>query len=311
MPDGNNNLTDEEIDQILDGNDPQKIAEELVPIGLGEKIGSAARSTVSGALQAGAAAFKALGAISTERGATSIGLTDTVLPPDPTENPYREQQQIREQPPEKRLKNIEESPSYRFGTSLEDIAKDYRPTEGLETSFLFTDVPSGIGSMGVAVPSFLAGGPAGGMAAMFLMETGDAWDREIKRQRDEGETLNPDKALLKSMGYGALSAAIESGLGAGMVSRQLQRAFGGTAKQAATKAAQRGVLGSFLKLLAKNTAAGGAQEGLQRAAQDLIVDGELNPNAIMREAGAGASRPRAVRCAGKLRRGPAGVEQSR
>lgn len=190
--------------------------------------------------------------------------------------------------------------TYRFGKGLEDAAEAAWPdVPGLEDSFLFRDVPSGLGQVGGALVtgSAVRSGIKAGLGKLAVKEAGDIatraglragltemagseFDDAYQRAIDRGDSA--DLATLKAGGYAALATAIEAKLGVG----RLQEKFGlkPTKIQDLAKVAGERVL----KAGAKEAAAGFSEEALQRAAQDYIVDGELNLNAVVREGGAGA-----------------------
>ncbi len=163
----------------------------------------------------------------------------------------------------------------------EDASQRFTTLPGAESRFWTGQVPQGLGTTVAGVAATLAGGPMAGAGMMFSAEAEDAWESELARQTESGEPYNPDKALLKSFGYGAFASAVESGLGVGRLSRKLRQAFGGSTKEAVQKAAQGGKLGRFLADVVKEGAAGFTEEAIQRLGQGLIVSGEMEvPEAV-------------------------------
>lgn len=154
-------------------------------------------------------------------------------------------------------------------------------------SFWLNDVPEGLGQFGGALLGGAAGaiakkgmGVATGVAMGAAGEVTDAYQRELDRQKEAGEPESANKALAKGAAYGAVAGAIESGLGVGRVLRNFERALAGGFQFKGVKALV------FNRL--KDTAAGFTEESAQRAVQDLIVDGQLSPEAIAHEGGVGA-----------------------
>lgn len=102
----------------------------------------------------------------------------------------------------------------------------------------------------------------------------DAWDRERERQTQAGED-DPLKALIKSGGYAAIATILESRLGPGHLAEKMAELG-------------KGKVNNIIASAFKNAAAGGAEEFLQRIAQDLIVDGKPDWKAAAGEGLVGA-----------------------
>lgn len=179
---------------------------------------------------------------------------------------------------------IATNPLVKFGEAIEaDAKKRFETLPGAETRFWSGQVPQGLGTTAAGVGAALTAGPLGAFATMFSAEANDAWDEELQRQAEAGEPFNPDKALLKAYGYGAFASAVEYGLGVGRLTRQIQKAFGGTSKEAVSKAASAGVLGTFLAKTAKEAAAGFTEEATQRLGESLIVHGRADVKGAVKE----------------------------
>lgn len=129
-----------------------------------------------------------------------------------------------------------------------------------------------------------AGAMAGAGALGFGMEFSDAFDREIERQAKEGEPENPDLAFAKGLGYGAVSSLIEAKLGAGRLAKRIGTALTGDTAKALVS---RGVSPQLLRQVAgsglREAGVGFGQEALQRTAQDIIVEGGVDPAAAAYE----------------------------
>lgn len=185
--------------------------------------------------------------------------------------------------PQAKVARVESNPAVQWGNRfMEDVGEAVPALPGDRESFL-SQVAQGVGTSVGGVAAGLVAGPAGAMASMWGAEADDAYDEEMRRQQDAGETPNPDKALLKAMGYGSIASTIEAGLGVGFLAKRLQKAFGGSVKEAAKAGTKSGVLPQFIKGVAEATAAGYTEEASQRLAQDLIVQGRPNWEAINQE----------------------------
>lgn len=189
--------------------------------------------------------------------------------------------------------------TYKLGKGLQDAANEASPDiPGLEDSFLFNDVPSGIGQVGGALVTgggagaLVKGGAAklgvqgaaklGTQAAVRLGLTemaGSEFDDAYQRAIDRGDS--PDLATGKATAYSVLATAIESKLGFGRIAKRF--GLGGPMKEMEAAAKE-----GLAKVAIEEAAAGFTEEALQRAAQDYIVDGKLDVNAVAREGGAGA-----------------------
>jgi hypothetical protein len=136
-----------------------------------------------------------------------------------------------------------------------------------------------------------AGTKAGTATALALGSTQefvDAFDRSIER----GD--NPNLAFAKSLGYASVAALIENKLGVG----RLMKKYFGTQEAAIKALTAKGVA----KSIASDVLAGGAEEGMQRAAQDIIVAQTLEPEGIFREAVVGGIVQGGVGAAGQAGR---------
>lgn len=146
---------------------------------------------------------------------------------------------------------------------------------------------------------------ATGPFAMFtgtITEFGDAFEREMERQKKEGESVDPEKALVKAGTYATATIPIELGLGVGRIVRKIKQYFGGeTAEEYARKIAREGwqKATDFLKERAKDAGAGFAQEFSERITQDLIIEGEPDVAAAWQEGLAGATGQAVVGGAGQ------------
>lgn len=185
--------------------------------------------------------------------------------------------------PQAKAQRVESNPAVQWGRALvEDVEEAVPALPGDRNSFL-SQVAQGVGTSVGGIAAGVVTGPAGALTAMWSAEADDAYETEMARQEKAGETPNPDKALLKAMGYGSIASAIEAGLGVGFLARRLQKAFGGSAKEAVQRGAAAGVLPRFVKGIAQATAAGYTEEASQRLAQDLIVQGSPNWQEIHQE----------------------------
>lgn len=119
---------------------------------------------------------------------------------------------------------------------------------------------------------------AGKVALYGLMggaEGNDAYQRSI------GEGDDHVEAVAKSLGYASVAAAIENKFGTGLLIRRMEGLMG---REAAGKMlAEKGITQRTLQ----DMGMGAFEEGTQRAAQDLIVTGQLDPSGIGTEAGVG------------------------
>lgn len=176
--------------------------------------------------------------------------------------------------PQAKASRVEANPAVQWGRALmEDVEEAVPALPGDRNSFL-SQVAQGVGTSVGGIAAGVVTGPAGAMVSMWSAEADDAYETEMARQEKAGETPNPDKALLKAMGYGSIASAIEAGLGVGFLARRLQKAFGGSAKEAVQRGAAAGVLPRFVKGAAEATAAGYTEEFSQKTAEDLIVEGK-------------------------------------
>lgn len=167
---------------------------------------------------------------------------------------------------------------------LEGFVEDAFPVDPETTTGTVGLLTTGVaGGAGQLVSSLMPGGvfktaPKLANLASSLMggaqEFTDAWDRERERQRQAGED-DPLKALMKSGGYAAIATALESKLGPGRLAEKLAELG-------------KGKVNNIIASAFKNAAAGGAEEFLQRIAQDLIVEGKPDWKAAAGEGLVGA-----------------------
>lgn len=167
---------------------------------------------------------------------------------------------------------------------LEGFVEDTFPVDPETTTGTVGLLTTGVaGGAGQLVSSLMPGGvfktaPKLANLASSLMggaqEFTDAWDRERERQRQAGED-DPLKALMKSGGYAAIATALESKLGPGRLAEKLAELG-------------KGKVNNIIASAFKNAAAGGAEEFLQRIAQDLIVEGKPDWKAAAGEGLVGA-----------------------
>ena len=163
------------------------------------------------------------------------------------------------------------------------------------------DLLEGVGQLGATAGVSLAGGAFAkvlgfgtqaamrlaqgtGLASMFPAEAEDAAQAELARQKEAGEPPSEGAAIVKGVGYGAVSSLIENRLGVGRLFRQFEKAFGAdvaskTLKQVATKIAA---------TVPGNVVSGFTEEALQRVAQDLIVSQQVDVPAAVYEGLVGA-----------------------
>lgn len=142
----------------------------------------------------------------------------------------------------------------------------------------------------------VAGGIAGGVPGMILTalpaEGQSAYDREIERQKREGQTVDPEKALYKGLGYGTVASAIEARLGVGRILRNARQFFGKAAEeQLASGIAKRGLgnaVTEFSKNRLKDAGAGAVEEFAQSTAEQLIVEGNVDVAEALRAAAVGS-----------------------
>lgn len=167
---------------------------------------------------------------------------------------------------------------------LEGFIEDTLPVDPETTTGTVGLLTTGVaGGAGQLVSSLMPGGifknaPKLANLASSLMggaqEFTDAWDRERERQKQAGED-DPLKALIKSGGYAAIATALESKLGPGHLAEKLAELG-------------KGKVNNIIASAFKNSAAGGAEEFLQRIAQDLIVEGKPDWKAAAGEGLVGA-----------------------
>lgn len=175
----------------------------------------------------------------------------------------------------------EAAPLERIANAVDDSAELAFPSPeqpGLETS-----VAQGVGQVGTmlgggAVLKGMGAGAkliGGGMLAqMGASEFDDAFEASVARGDDA------DTAVAKALGYGTVAALIENRLGAGRLWRQMFP----SAELAAKKLTGLGVS----RAIGANILAGGAEEGLQRASQNLIVEEKPSMEGVVEEAIPGA-----------------------
>jgi hypothetical protein len=189
--------------------------------------------------------------------------------------------------------DISENATTELGQRLAKMAEEKFPLDkARETSFLQTDVPMGMGSIGGTLPAAIFGGVAAALGVGGFAEADDAYDREVERQKKSGKGIDYGKAMYKSLGYGAIATVIEAKLGVGRLLGKFEKYFGEkTAKELGRELLKKGVswknIWNFVKERGKDFAAGSAEEALQRLSQDLIVEGKTELKPILREAGAG------------------------
>lgn len=167
---------------------------------------------------------------------------------------------------------------------LEGFIEDTFPVDPETTTGTVGLLTTGVaGGAGQLVSSLMPGGffknaPKLANLASSLMggaqEFTDAWDRERERQKQAGED-DPLKALIKSGGYAAIATALESKLGPGHLAEKLAELG-------------KGKVNNIIASAFKNAAAGGAEEFLQRIAQDLIVESKPDWKAAAGEGLVGA-----------------------
>lgn len=214
----------------------------------------------------------------------------TPIPPDVQRLWDSQMRQRAAESPEQRVARIESSPAVQWGKEVMARVQDAVPTlPGQREGFWTGAIPQGLGTTVGGIAAGLVGGPLAAGAAMFGAEAEDAWDEELMRQSEAGETPNPDKALLKAFGYGAFASAVETGLGAGRLTRSIQEAFGGrSAKEAVRRAAEKGALPRILARTVKEAGAGFTEEAVQRLGQSIIVEGKPDIEGAIQEGAAGA-----------------------
>lgn len=191
-----------------------------------------------------------------------------------------------------------------IGESMTDFAEDVVGARG-PRGFFRHDVGEGLGQ----IAPMLFGGAAAkigtkvfqktaqeateeiakkvGMATVatmgFAMESVDAFDREMERQKAKGIN-DPDLAMAKALGSGTVAGLVEARFGAGRI---LERYSVPQIKRMAAEFSARGVNRNLLTRVFGDALIGGLEEGVQRATQDLIVEGKLDPEGIARETGVG------------------------
>lgn len=189
-----------------------------------------------------------------------------------------------------------------------ESVRNFAPVEKeFDEQFVAGDVARGLGQVGAMLGTggvaALAGAGVKGATATaltmgFAAEFEDAFDRSTAR----GDSA--DLAMAKSLGYATVASMIENALGAG---RLLRKYFGAADPAAvAKKLTSRGVSAA----IAKDLAAGMAEEGSQRLSQDLIVDGKPDWEGIKREALAGGVVQALVGAPGNVRQPRTQAEQT-
>lgn len=264
----------------------QEAQDEAGPDTVLETIGSMAGSVVQGGSTAIAGAARTAN--------RTINAASGWYEPDLVETPAGRQALATEETPAETAVRVNSGPGIEVGNAIEQGAAKAVPTLPDSAAGFWTgDVPQGFGSAGAMVGPGLIFGPAAGLAIGFGAEADDAFSEEIRRQQEKGETPNMDKAMAKSLGYGSVATAIESGLGAGRIIRKLKSKFGGnTVEETVNAAVRQGVSGTFIGRLLKgglkDAGAGFTEEALQRMSEDLIVHGSVNVEGMMREGAAGS-----------------------
>jgi hypothetical protein len=129
---------------------------------------------------------------------------------------------------------------------------------------------AGLKMAGATLPVVTAGASTMG----GIQEFDDAYQRAGNRGDD------PDTRLAKSLGYAAVATMIENRLGAGRLLRQWFPNPDLLAKKLTALGVSKAVVGNFL--------AGGAEEGSQRWAQNLMIEGKPSMEGVMDEAIPGA-----------------------
>lgn len=166
---------------------------------------------------------------------------------------------------------------YRAGQAVQDVAA--KMPQPAERSFL-DDVLEGVGQVVPGAAAAVVAGPYGAFAVGGGQEFTDAYDRELERQKKAGEQADYGLAFAKATGYGLTAGAIEARFGAGRIVSRVKDALAGKLKISGTKEL---ILGRM-----KDAGVGFTEEAVQRAIQDLIVDGQLDKDAILQEGGVGA-----------------------
>jgi hypothetical protein len=119
----------------------------------------------------------------------------------------------------------------------------------------------------------------------YASEAQEAYKRELDRQEREGEPRNTAKAEAKAAAYGTVASILESRLGAGRLVNRLtggEPVLGEAGERVGARLAQ-SVAGrpvatrSTLAGVGREGLAGGIEEGSQNIAQQLIVEGRVDP----------------------------------
>lgn len=146
-------------------------------------------------------------------------------------------------------------------------------------------IGAGIGAVTASAPGAAAGavigsrvGSAAGIGMMYLSEAWDAYQRELQRQKEEGEPIDLAKAKIKALGYGLASTAIEY---AGM---RIPGLRGVTDKAARSIGLGDRAANRVARYIEDAITEGAGEETLQQLAQNLIVGTPLHEGLV--EAGA-------------------------
>lgn len=105
-------------------------------------------------------------------------------------------------------------------------------------------IGQGLGNFAPMLGLGLVGGTPAALGAGGLMEFSDAYDRELDRQRRDGEAIDPVKAFNKAAAYSGIATGIEGGLGVGYVLRRIKAMFGDAGVEAFQRGGFRGLLGA-------------------------------------------------------------------
>jgi hypothetical protein len=233
--------------------------------------------TARGAGSAVAGMAKGAGVISEFNNSAVAGMG---APPSP--DAMRMVQQRAERTPQELQSDIQGNFMVRRGDALQAATDKAFPQVQPETvTRPIGGLAEGVGNMVPMLATGFAGVPTA-LASGAMMELSDAYEREIERQKTDGEPLNPDRAMAKAGSYAAVAGGIEAKFGAGRILGKIKDYFGKEAAEVAAKGGWK-AFQQFAVDRSKDFGAGWLEEASQRLTQDLIVDGKWNLAAIVEE----------------------------
>ena len=205
------------------------------------------------------------------------------------EGEFEAARRLRERTAAQKMADREKHPLVQAGRSLERATQAAFPDVMPASAFKVRPLAIGGQATGSVVASLLTGPAA--IVTGTLAEYNDSYERELKRQEDAKEPIDPDKALTKAGIYAGATVPVEFGLGLGRILRNVKKYFGADAAARFGKDITRGkssVAFNFLKERAKDAPAGFSQEFTEAVMQDLIVDGKPDWASAFKEGVMGA-----------------------